>query len=458
MELGYDFKWRKPLPPFAHQVETFKFFLENHRCLCANDIGTGKTLSALWAMDYLIGRELVRKVLIISTLSTMETVWGEELRLSFPHLRYAVLNGAKSRRLKLLQSDAQVFIINHDGVRVVEDAIEEMDPDIIILDESAVFRNASTARYKPMHMFAREEANRALWLLSGSPTPRAPTDIWAQVRLYNPGNVPRWFSRFRDMVMTQINQFKWVPKPGWEQIVWEACQPAIRFTRDECIDIPECVYETIKVPMHKRQKELYDKLKLQCMMELEGHTITALNEGVMINKLLQITCGAVYSVDGESVEIPADPKDDALREIISGTESQVLVFAPFKSAQARLVRVCKEFGDVAVINGDVSGSARRSIFDRFNAGALRVIVAHPKAMAHGLTLVDHCNVIVWYAPVDDYEIFEQANGRITRPGQKHKQYVLSLTSSEIEESIYRRLRNKERVQGALLDMIRGSRC
>jgi len=443
--------------PFHHQMITSDFILRNPRNFVFNDIGTGKSLSVLWAADYLMRLGLVRRVLISGTLSTLHAVWKQTI---FEHMMYrtaCILHGTPRKRAQI-KEDFDFYIINHDGLKNPEfqNALKARgDIDMVIVDEGAIFRNQKTDLWSACNSVCGPETGRELTWMTGSPMPNKPTDAWAQARIVNPKTVPRYFSRFRSQTMTKLTQFKWVPTPGWETTVYTSLRPCIRYKRDECIDLPAMMVVEHKVLMSKQQKELYAKMKEDLTIEMDGGLITAANEGVKISKLLQLACGAVYSADGFQHFVDVQPKFDELKAILAETGDKLIIFAPFKHIITRLRSWFNEkMPDVTfgVVNGDVSMSARGEIFHDFQDGDLNVIIAHPKSMAHGLTLTAS-NTILWWGPIDDYEIYEQAIGRITRPGQLRHQYVKHLICSQAEQAVYKRCKNKESMQGLLLDMI-----
>lgn len=452
-----DYKWSGGYVPFEHQAETADFMVRNLRGFTFNDIGTGKTLSSLWAADFLITRGDVTKVLVCSTLSTLDRVWSAELFQHFPHRSGVVLHGTPDKRRKLLAEDHNFYIINHEGLKLLqEDLLARPDINLIICDEGARFRNSKTALWKALHSLANPETGRYIWWMTGSPMPRAPTDAWAQAKIVNPTAVPRYFNRFREQTMVKINQFKWVAARGWEDIAYSSLKPSIRFARDECIDLPECMYVDHNVGMSKAQAKAYESLKTECIAELQEGLVTAANEGVMLMKLVQVACGAIYNDKGEVSKLDCKPKLDELNSIVDEVGTKVIVFVPFKHS----IKILSEWADklphkpsYGIVNGAVAKGERDRVFKEFQSGDLDFIFAHPAAMAHGLTLTAS-NTIVWWGPLDNFEIYEQANGRITRPGQKRLQYIKHLISSPVEVAVYSRLKKKESMQGILLDMIK----
>jgi SNF2 family DNA or RNA helicase len=402
----------------------------------------------------------VNKVLIISPLSTLERTWADEVFQHFPHLEYAVLHGSRQKRLKLLNTDVDVYIINHDGVQIIEEALQTRDDiDIVIVDEIAqAARNAGTDRWKAINkVINRHKKPRACWGMTGTPTPNAPTDAWAQCRLITPSNVPPYFNRFKAQVMRQLSQFSWVPKPDATEIVHNVMQPSVRFTRDECVDLPPLMYETRQVPLTKEQEKAYKEMVAKMRTEADNGEITAVNEAVKMGKLVQIACGVVYNTEKEEVTIPSKPRIDETKEIVRQAEGKVIVFVPYVSSVNMVAEeLAKEF-TVEVIHGGVKKDERDRIFGAFQKSKdPKVLVAQPAAMSHGLTLTS-ASTIVWYSCVTSNEVFEQANGRINRPGQKMRNFIIMLEGTPVEKRIYQRLRTKQKMQGALLDEVKAHR-
>lgn len=452
-----DYNWPGKYDPYAHQIHTSEFMALNWRSFIFNDIGTGKTLSALWAADYLMQRGEVRKVLICGTLSTLNRVWEDELFNHFIGRKAVVLHGSKERRIRELAIDADYYIINHEGVKVLKDELAQReDIDLIICDEGARFRNKTTGLWSAMNQIGGEQTGRKLWWLTGSPMPKAPTDAWGQAMIVNPKTVPKYFSRFRDLTMHKITQFKWVAKRGWEDIAYSALKPSIRYHRDDCIDLPECTYVDHTVAMTKQQADTYKSLVDDFIAELDQGLITASNEGAKLVKLLQVATGAVYDDNHDTVTLDCEHKLAELDQIMEEVGTKLIVFVPFKhsiSVLATWLENHKINYTYGVVNGDVPMKSRDKIFKDFQEGDLDLLIAHPAAMAHGLTLTA-ASTIAWWGAVDNFEIYEQANGRITRPGQTRKQYIKHLICSDAEKAVYRRLKNKDSMQGLLLDLIK----
>ena len=449
------YSWPGRFTPFAHQVETTAFLTENRRAFCLNDMGTGKTLSILWAFDYLKSIGHVHKMVLFSPLSTLERVWGDEIFLNFPHLNYQICHSySAERRKKLLNEDADIYIINHDGVKILADMLRERtDIDVACIDESAAFRNYKTDRWAAMEKVVRNR--KYLWLATGSPTPNRPTDAWAQCKLVVPERVPKYFTRFRDMTMKQRGPFTWVERPEALEIVAAAMQPSKRFKREDCLDLPPITVSARHVELSSEQQKLYKEMVAKLRTEYEGGTIAAVNEAVKAMKLVQIACGVAYAVDGEHIQIPVGPRVQVVKEIIEEAEGKVLVFVPLTGGLEMIAEEIRKDFSCEVVYGEVGKTVRDDIFMRFQKlKDPHVIVAHPKCMAHGLNL-QVANTIIWYIPTWDNEVYEQACDRIPRPGQKLNMHIIHIEGTEVERRMYRRLAHKGERQDTLLDMLEG---
>jgi SNF2 family DNA or RNA helicase len=453
--------------PFAHQVATAEHLTTNPHDFCLNGMGSGKTLSVLWAFDYLRKIGQAKRMLVLSPLSTLERAWGDEIFNNFTDMTFTVLHGDRAKRHKLLAEDFDVYIINHDGIKNAETIrlIQEREGlDIICIDEVASFRNAQTERWKALNAIInpREKVEgksvvrpkKWVWGLTGTPTPNLPTDAWAQARLISPSRVPPYFNRFKEEVMRQISQFKWVPRDTALEIVKQALQPAIRFSREDCIDLPPTTYVTRQVDLSPDQTRAFNDMLRKFKAEHEGGQITAANEAVKLGKLVQICCGVAYGANDSEVHIPATARIELVREIIEEAGAKVLVFVPLTAALEHLAMELRKDFTVEIVHGQTPRTERDRIFREFQTAAdPRVIVANPGTLSHGLTLTA-ADTIIWYAPINSNETFQQANARIVRPGQTRNTLIVQIEATDIERKMYARLQGKEKMQGLLLDLIK----
>ena len=205
--------------------------------------------------------------------------------------------------------------------------------------------------------------------------------------------------------------------------------------------------------MGPKQTELYAAMKAQAMALTDSGEITAANAGAVLSKLLQISMGYVYTSDGRAVTLDGNARMDAVIDTVMASANKVIIFAPYKHVLEGIsTRLTAEGVDFAVVSGDTPERQRAELFAKFQkTNRLRVLAAHPQCMAHGLTLTA-ADTIIWFGPVTSLETFEQANGRIRRIGQKHKQLVLKLQSTAAERKMYRLLEKRQRIQNNLLGL------
>ena len=447
------YNWCGKYKPYEHQRQTAAFLTLNHSGLVLNEIGTGKTQSALWAADYLIQTKQIKKVLIISPLSTLERVWADAIFTGFVHRKFVVLHGTSEKRRKLLNTEADFYIINHDGFPIIcEEAHGKFD--LVIVDEAAVLRNPSTQRFKIFRKWMANNLPTRLWLMTGTPTPNDPTDAWALAKLVGSPFCTKTYTAFREQVMMKIGQWKFVPRPESVEIVKHILQPAVRYTRDECFELPDTIIQTRQVELTAEQKKHYSQMLKHFVTEMSAEgTITAVNEAVKIQKLVQIACGVAYGDDGQNIEVDCSPRINLVKEVIEEAGEKVILFVPLTGTLHMLEKELSKHWSVGVVNGEVSANKRNQIFHDFqHAKAPHVLIAHPATMAHGLTLTS-ASTIIWYGPINSNEQYVQANGRIERIGKRQVSNVIHIEATDLEHKMYERLKNKQKLQGLLLDLI-----
>jgi SNF2 family DNA or RNA helicase len=432
----YD--WPGMHKPFEHQKTTSSFLTLHRRAFCLNEQGTGKTGSVIWAADYLMTIGKVKRVLVICPLSIMDSAWRADLFKFAMHRTVDIAYGTKEKRTRIINSDTEFIIINYDGVEIVKDVIAESKFDLIVIDEANAYKNTQTTRWKTLNKILTPDT--WLWMMTGTPAAQSPVDAYGLAKLVNPKNVPKFYTTFKDMVMYKITQFKWVVRPNADKIVYQSLQPAIRFTKDECLDLPDMTYVTREVELTPQQKKYYNALRSKLVVQASGEQITAVNAAVGLSKLLQISCGAVYSDSGETLEFDINNRYKVLREVIDETQQKILIFVPFKHTIQLLQQQLQQDGfTTEVINGDVSANRRAEIFREFQETPNpRILIIQPQAAAHGVTLTA-ADTVIWWGPTPSLETYAQANARVHRAGQRHPVTIVRLQGSNAEKHMYKML-------------------
>ena len=445
------YQWTGSHEPFAHQKTTASFLTLNRKAFCFNEQGTGKTASAIWASDFLLNKNIIKRVLVVCPLSIMESAWRDDLFTFAPHRTVDVAYGSSKKRKEIIEQGAEYVIINYDGLAIVKEEIAAGGFDLIIVDEATHYKNAQTNRWKTLNKLVKPET--WLWMMTGTPAAQSPLDAYGLAKLVNPAAVPRFFGSFRDQIMVKITNFKWIPKENATGIVFNALQPAIRFTKEECLDLPDMVYVKREVEMTRQQKKYYEELRKKLVMQITGEQITAMNAAVAMTKLLQIAAGAVYTDGSDVLEFDITHRYKVLREVIDESSQKILVFVPFKHAIDILTDKLRKDGiSTEVIRGDVSAPNRTQIFRSFQeTPEPRVLVIQPQAAAHGVTLTA-ANTVVWWGPTSSLETYAQANARVHRSGQKHKCTVVQLHGSPVEKRVYALLDKRIDVHTKMIDL------
>jgi len=450
-----EYQWPRPpgFQPFEHQKSTAEFLISNRKAFCFNEQGTGKTASVIWAVDYLMNLGVVKRVLVVCPLSIMKSAWQADLFKFALHRTVSVAYGSAKKRKEILNAGAEFVIVNFDGVSILKNEIIRGGFDLIVIDEASAYKNPRTVRWKDMREVCRSV--KGLWMLTGTPAAQSPVDAYGLAKLINPKGVAPFFGQFRDQVMIKITDYRWVPRPEAKAIVRNVLQPAIRFEKKDCLDLPSVTFMDRDAPMTAQQRKYYKTLAKQMLIEAAGEDISAVNAAVKVSKLLQIACGSVYTDTGEVIDFDASERLNVVQEVVDECSNKVLIFVPF-SHSIEMVRrhLTKNGVSCEVINGDVNVNKRAEIVQSFQTSTNpKVLIIQPQAASHGLTLTA-ADTIIWYAPCTSVETYLQANARIDRPGQVNPMTVVHVKGSPVEARMYALLRNNIRNHNEIIDLYR----
>ena len=449
--MAKEYEWPGLYTPFKHQETTASYLALRDRCFCFNEAGTGKTSSVVWAVDYLMQLGQIKRVLIICPLSIMYSAWQADIFKTAMHRTVGVAYGDAAKRTKIVNGSYEFVIINYDGINTVAAEIAKAQFDLIVVDEANAYKTVTTKRWRMLAKLITPSTR--LWMMTGTPASQSPLDAFGLAKLVNPTAVPKYFTAWRDKVMQQVTRFKWVPKSYAKQMVFDALQPAIRFEKAQCLDLPPLVYQTREIPLTPQVMKYYRELKNQLLIEAAGEQISAVNAAAQLSKLLQISGGAIYTDTREVVEFDVSPRLNALMEVLDETEHKVIVFVPFRHTIELVSRhLTKEGVSNEIINGDVPARERAEIIKRLQtAEHPRVLVIQPQAASHGVTLTAADTVVFW-SPVMSVETYLQCIARIDRVGQKNSMTVVHLQGSEAERKVYQMLQGKVDSHERLVDL------
>lgn len=452
-----QYDWPGRFTPFDHQIEMSEFLTMHRRCFNLSEMGTMKTNAALWAADWLMKTGRVRKVLVVTPITTMTSVWQNDIFETLPHRTAAILHGSAAKRLKYLAIDADYYIINHDGLKIADvraAIMKRPDIDLVIVDEAGLYRNPSSDKYKSLAKLVTGRPDLRLWLMTGTPCPNAPTDAWALAKLVSPERVPKFAGAFQRDTMMKVSQFKWVARIDAYEKAYQAMQPAIRFKKADCISLPPVVTRDMSAGLTPAQASVVKQLKDHMVTTgMNGVKITAANAADQINKMRQVLCGALKDpTSGIYHPIPHAPRFQALMESIEQASAKVIVVVPFKGIIRLLETEVSKTHTCAIVNGDVSPAKRTAIFEAFKKQAdPQVLLCHPAVMAHGLNLTE-ADVLIFYAPIYSNDEVEQVNERFNRAGQTRKMTIIRIGSHPLEWAIYKMTDTKRAGQNSILEL------
>lgn len=451
--ISKEYTWPGVFKPFKHQITTSEFLSAHKRGYCLNEAGTGKTSSVVWAFDYLKNKGKVNRMLVICPLSIMQPAWQADIFNTAMHRTVGVAHGTTAQRKKVFAENTDIVIINYDGVEIMQKEILAGKFDLIVIDEANYIKNVKTRRWKSINKIVNEST--WVWLLTGTPACQSPFDAYGLARLINPSSVPRYAGTFKDMVMQKISEYTWIPRPQAQSIVHKTLQPAVRFEKRECLDLPDIMYTERNVEMTPEQTKYYNKLKKEMIIELGSEEITALNAATMMTKLLQVSSGAAYTADKKVIEFDYSSRYNVLEEIITEASHKVIIFCQFRSIITSLQnKLNKSNITCDIIHGGVSANKRTQVIKTFQEREdPRVLIIQPQAASHGITL-HAANVAVFWTPVTSVETYIQCCARIDRAGQKNPMTVVNLQGSENEKRLYQYLRSKIKNHDKLIDLFK----
>ena len=445
--------------PHNYQKFCINKIIEIKKLALMLDMGLGKTSITLTALNDLIyNRFEVGKVLVIAPKKVAESSWTSEAEKweHLKNLRFSMVLGSKQQRLKALYTQADIYITNRDNTMwLVEYYLHDWPFDTVVIDESSSFKNHQSKRFKALRAIS-SKIERMIQL-TGTPSPNGLIDLWAQLYLLDKGerlgkNITHYRERYFNPDQRNQHQiFSWKAKNGSNDSIREKISDiCISMKAEDYLELPDISYNTIPVKLDKKAKEAYDEMEKTLILELEsGDEIDAVNAAALSNKLLQISNGAVYDGNRKMHNIH-DCKIDAFMELVESLGNKnLLVFYTFKHDLERIrAALSKSKLKLRKLESD------KDIND-WNNGKIDILLAHPASAAYGLNLQDGGNHAVWFGLNWSLELYQQANKRLHRQGQKEKVIIHHLVCSNTrDEDVMKALQSKGDVQNELLQSLK----
>lgn len=444
--------------PHEYQKFIINKIINTKKILVALDMGLGKTVSTLSALDYLIFDTLeVNKVLIIAPLRVASWTWEEELS-KFDHLKYLSISkmiGNENKRIEAFNENAILYSINRENVEWLVNYCIKFKTwpfDTIVIDESSSFKSSSSKRFKALKKVCGI-ANTVI-LLTGTPAPNSLMDLWSQIYLLDKGErLGRTITTFRQTYFYPEKTnghivYKYGLKEGSEDLIYSKLSDImISLKAIDHLNLPNKIIKYIKLDMPEDVKKKYRELERNYILTIGDKDITAISAGVVTNKLLQMANGAVYD-ESKSVVRIHKLKIEALLDLIEMNEDKsILVFYNFKHDLSELLVSLDKYKPRQLLNDlDIK---------EWNLGHIKIMLCHPASMGHGINLQSGGNIIVWYGLTWSLELYQQANARLYRQGQYKPVIIYHLiTKGTVDEDVIKRLENKEKGQDMLIEALK----
>lgn len=448
---------------YPHAKATSNAMVEFERGFVLNESRLGKSSSFIAAADYLMKDNVVKSVLIIAPLSTLQSVWQDEINGMVPQRSTCLLANNKTGKARKkfardeLKKGHSFYIINPDGIKVLErelqDAINNKLITAVVVDESTEFGNYRTARWKVLNRLVKHL--RYLWLMTA--TPGSPEFVYGQAKLINPSSVPTSVDVWKMKTMIKVSKYKWIPKPTSDKMIQQVLVPSIRFRkRDVFKDMPDEMIIPRRIELSPKQASMLDIMNEDGGMILNGVEVVPANAAVLLDKVLQISSGTMIidSKAKQSVRLPIDDKVNAVLDLMKETPFKTIIITNYRETCSYL---CDEFNgkgvNTAMVNGSVSAKDRAVIFRDFMADdELRCLVAHPETVQYGLELASADKLIFWGAPKISPFKYKQTKDRIYSGYQKsEKPAVYQFYSTFVEKRMFDALEKGDEWQTKVAD-------
>jgi SNF2 family DNA or RNA helicase len=436
----------------GYQSRVVDFIKGNRRCGVFLDMGLGKTTSTLTAALDLTQSFSVHKVLVVAPLRVANSVWAQEVA-KWSHLkslRTSICTGPAKRRLAALQMDADVYVINRENV---EWLVEQYGPrwpfDMVVIDESSSFKNASSKRFKALRKVL--PYTEYMVLLTGTPSPNGLLDLWAQIYLIDFGqSLGRTVTGYKQRFFEQDYMgYNFKPRAGAAEQIQNLISPFVmHMSAEDYLELPPRIDVTVTTSMPPAALEIYKNFERTLLAELDdGEQVEAVTAAVLANKLLQFANGGMYTDDKRNWSEIHTAKLDALAEIIEDNAGEnILVSYNYKFDLERLL---KRFPDAVVLD------KQQETIDRWNRGEIRLLLAHPASAGHGLNIQAGGAIVVWFGLTWSLEHYLQFNARLHRQGQQKPVRIIHIVSEDtIDERVLSVLMQKDKVERKLLDALK----
>ena len=440
---------------YQYQRDCAQHIIDNERCALFVDMGLGKTVSTLTALEFLIYQDLdVNKVLIIAPKRVIETVWSQEAT-KWEHTRrftFSTITGTATQRTDAIKREADIYLISRDNVMwLCQNFAKELRTfDALIIDELSSFKNPSSKRFKELRKVIRNF--KRVVGLTGTPAPNGLIDLWAQVYLLDQGErLGKTLTAYRNTYFDPDARngaivYSYKPKKGSDAIIQSKLSDiVISMKTEDYLQLPDVVYIDVPIALDSAMQKQYDEFERDQVLSLDD-TVNAANAAALTNKLLQFANGAIYNEERNVIHLH-DEKIEAIKDIVESEEGNVLIAYAYEHDLTRLQEALKVYKP-QTINSP-------SAIERWNNGEIKVLLAHPASAGHGLNLQQGGSLVVWFGLTWSLELYQQFNKSLHRQGQKCAVRIMHLvTKGTMDERVCKVLAGKDATQNSLIEALK----
>jgi len=442
--------------PYPYQKAAERWILEHKNCGLFLEMGLGKTVITLTAVRALLEDFAVSKVLVVAPLRVAATVWAEEAQ-KWDHLRglrIVKVLGTMEQREKALKKNAEIYVINRENIPWLvsrQAALKTWPFDMIVLDELSSFKNSRAERFKALRRVL--PAVRRIVGLTGTPAPNGLLDLWSQIYLLDRGErLGKTITSYRDRYFIPGHRngmvvYSWVPVAGAPKEIYSRIGDiCMSMTAEDYLQMPDRMDITIPIELPEQARKAYETLERDLVLPMQDKAITAQNAAVLAGKLLQLSNGAIYAEGHQWYQVH-DTKLDALEDLIEAANGEpVLVYYGYQHDEER---ICRRFPQAVPLKG-------YDEVQRWNAGEIPLMIAHPASAGHGLNLQRGGHILIWFGLTWSLEQYQQANARLYRQGQEQPVKIYHLvTKGTMDEGVIKILTGKAQRQDALIEAVKG---
>lgn len=445
--------------PHAYQERATQFIIDNRYCALFLDMGLGKTVATLTALQQLKEDYFeIDKTLVIAPKSVARNTWTGESH-KWDHLRdlkISVIMGTPAQRRKAIEAEADIYVVNRDNVKWLVDYCDldlvRWPFDSVVIDESSSFKNPQSRRFKALRRM--RWLIRRIVLLTGTPSPNGLMDLWSQIELLDYGKrLGRTLTMYRQEYFRPGRHnghvvYEWIPRPGAREKITEAISDiCLSMQASDYLEMPDLIQAGTTIALSDQEQKAYLEFEKEQLLQVDEAEIEAVTAAALTNKLLQFTGGAVYDSDHDW-HPTGQSKMEALSDILEATEEPVLVFYAYQHEKERILA---NFGNYQpeTFNGEPE------ILKKWNNREIRLLLCHPASVAYGLNMQEGGRTIIWYTPTWNLELYQQANARLYRQGQDRPVLLYHIVATgTMDERVMEALSGKGDCQSALLKRIR----